>query len=95
MPRQIMERRVVWEDRGALSPVQVFWGEAGRDENPASRLPTPPFTLTWDWTYDPEGTSPKCRVQGCKNNVRKVDGEVRRGSAFRRGRAASRLGAGL
>ncbi len=57
---------VVWEDRGSLTPAQVFWGEASRGENPQSRLPALP--LTWDGV-DAEGTSPKCRVRD-KNRVR-------------------------
>ncbi len=57
---------LVWEDRGSLAPVQIFWGEASRDAKPESRLPAPP--LTWDGV-DSAGTSPKCRVKD-KNNVR-------------------------
>ena len=57
---------VVWEDRGSLTPAQVFWGQASQTANPAERLPTLP--LTWDG-LDDAGTSPKCRVRD-KNNVR-------------------------
>ena len=56
----------IWEDRGTLTPAQVFWGAASREQNPASRLPTPPFS---NFEKDDDGTSPKCRVTD-KNGVK-------------------------
>ena len=57
---------MLWEDRGSLTPLQVFWGAASQTAAPAERLPAPP--LTWDG-LDDAGTSPKCRVRD-KNSVR-------------------------
>ena len=51
-------KALLWEDRGTLTPLQVFWGAASRDQNPASRLPAPPFS---NFEKDDDGTSPKCR----------------------------------
>ena len=49
----------LWEDRGTLTPAQVFWGAASRDAHPEAHLPTPPFT---NFEPDDAGSSPKCKV---------------------------------
>ncbi len=59
-------KAILWEDRGTLTPAQVFWGAASREQNPASRLPTPPFT---NFEKDNDGTSPKCRMTD-KNGIK-------------------------
>ncbi len=59
-------KALLWEDRGTLTPAQVFWGAASREQNPASRLPAPPFS---NFEKDNDGTSPKCRMTD-KNGVK-------------------------
>jgi hypothetical protein len=49
----------LWEDRGTLTPVQVFWGAASHDAHPEQQLPMPRFT---NFELDDSGTSPKCKV---------------------------------
>lgn len=51
----------IWEDRGKLSPAKVFWGAAYLAANPASRLPSPPFSK-FERDDTPNAYSPKCKV---------------------------------
>ncbi len=76
----------IWEDRGDLTPAQVFWGSVSGTTGPDSRLPAPPFSnFVKDTT--PNAYSPKCYVTD-KNGVKWT---VKFGSEVHADVAASRL----
>jgi hypothetical protein len=55
----------VWEDRGALTPSKVYWGEASLYPDPLSRVPAPPFS---DFEKDSkvDAWSPKGKLKDSK-----------------------------
>jgi len=43
-PEKQAPKARMWQDRGALTPKQVYWGPGSEHESPMSRLPHPPFS---------------------------------------------------
>jgi hypothetical protein len=57
----------MWQDRGALTPSQIYWGPGGEHKNPLSRLPVPPFSQ-FKKDDTPDALNPKGKVTD-KNGV--------------------------
>jgi len=57
----------IWEDRGALTPMKVYFGAASLRKDPLASLPAPPFSHFEPDDKDRMATSPKAKLRDAKN----------------------------
>jgi hypothetical protein len=58
--------RKIWEDRGPLTPMKVYFGAASLRKNPLESLPAPPFSHFEPDDKDRMATSPKAKLRDAK-----------------------------
>ena len=68
MATSVPHAKMIWTDRGTLTPAQVYFGVASEHSDPLSRLPVPPFS-NFQQDEKPGKLNPKCYVTDAKGVV--------------------------